>query len=84
MTLTCMMTPQLGDMTVVLKQEGKPLMRLDLFDIVSTKVMQKGQHQYLEVTCEPSLNLRPLKVQVKPTLMVSWGMVLQQQSENPS
>ncbi|GGJ36763.1 hypothetical protein [Deinococcus roseus] len=76
LTLHCSMTPYLGNMTLVLEQEGNVLVKLHLAQIVSTRFIQKDHQEYLEVDFDPALPLRTLKLLVKPALSVVWGMVL--------
>lgn len=74
--LTCSMSPYVGDMTITLEQEDQTLVHLNLFDVISTKVIHKDRQEYLEVVCDSSRQLRSLKLQIRPTLAIHWGMVI--------
>lgn len=73
--LCCTLTPYRGEMTLALEQGTQPILKLELSNIVSTKVVEKDKTNFLEIVFAGHMKVKPLILQMKPRISVQWGML---------
>jgi hypothetical protein len=71
--LRCIITPYYGDLQIHWKQTSHKILDLSLSYVERLQVQKENGRELMVAEFDPSINFKPLELQLKPSVYLSWG-----------